>query len=234
LKRIKGHSMIFKFLKNITLYTAITFSSFSSLSHAGLIIDTDNDSFIDATTGLEWMDFGINNGRSFNDVVSNLSDSGDYAGWRLPTYDEVFDMWHHAFFDEIPSGRVHVISEDDIQASAYFPLNDTFEAIGYNTKERFYSLKDDFTRGFGLFQSKGDSDLLSYVYFRNDPDYDADTILLIGSSVSYHNSINLLHSTLLVRGDSSSSATSVSEPATFAIFALCVLAMATRRFKKSL
>lgn len=87
--------MKLKFLK--TTLAGLVFAV-SGLVNAGFT-DTTHNSFIDETTKLEWMDFGINNGKSYNYVVSQLGSGGLYAGWRLPTKDEVLIMWKHAFLD---------------------------------------------------------------------------------------------------------------------------------------
>ena len=57
--------------------------------------NTAQNSFIDNSTGLEWIDFGITNNKSFNDVQAELSTT--YSGWRLPTYDEVKTLWSGMF-----------------------------------------------------------------------------------------------------------------------------------------
>lgn len=51
----------------------------------------DNKAVYDPQSELTWLDFGINNGQSFNDVISSLDTT--YAGWRLPTQTEVNDLW---------------------------------------------------------------------------------------------------------------------------------------------
>ena len=61
------------------------------------MMDTSNNSFIDQNTGLEWIDFGVNNGKSYNYVVSQLTVGGEYEGWSLPTEDQVYKMWADAF-----------------------------------------------------------------------------------------------------------------------------------------
>ena len=68
-----------------------------SSSYTGSIIDTLNDSFIDTSAGLEWMDFGINNNQSYNYVISQLGSGGVYEGWRLPTREEVLTLWANAY-----------------------------------------------------------------------------------------------------------------------------------------
>jgi len=60
----------FMLRKLITLTTLLTLSFIST---AGIITDTSNDSFIDETTGFEWMDFGVNNTYTYNEVSSLLN-----------------------------------------------------------------------------------------------------------------------------------------------------------------
>ena len=93
---------------NISKYTKATlFSAILALSccaQAG-VINTDDNSFIDDKTGLKWMDIDVNAGESFNYVSSQLGSDGKYAGWRLPSVDEVYSMWFSAFAtmpNEIP------------------------------------------------------------------------------------------------------------------------------------
>ncbi|MVB73572.1 hypothetical protein D6U90_04495 [Vibrio cholerae] len=60
--------------------------------HAALI-DTERDSFVDPNTSLEWMDFGVNKGMSYRDVELELVTGGLFEQWRLPTADEVYELW---------------------------------------------------------------------------------------------------------------------------------------------
>ena len=52
--------MTFKFLKSTLVGLILSTSCLVNVANAG-IIDTANDSFIDTSTEIEWMDFGINN-----------------------------------------------------------------------------------------------------------------------------------------------------------------------------
>jgi hypothetical protein len=56
------------------------------------------NSFKDTNTGLVWMDFGVNNGISYNEVKGYVENEAtllgvDYSMWRLPTVEEVYSMW---------------------------------------------------------------------------------------------------------------------------------------------
>ncbi|MBT0587953.1 hypothetical protein [Alteromonas oceanisediminis] len=79
-------------LKTISVFVLLTLSH---IAH-GVIIDHDyviDDSFLDTETGLVWMDYGVNNGMSFNEVMLELNVGGLYEEWRLPTTDEVYRLW---------------------------------------------------------------------------------------------------------------------------------------------
>ena len=69
-----------------------------NIVNAGLIQDTSSDSFIDLSTNLEWMDFGINNGQSYNFVASQLGAGGAYEGWALASYDQVYTMINNVYY----------------------------------------------------------------------------------------------------------------------------------------
>jgi hypothetical protein len=51
----------------------------------------DKQAMRDMDTGLVWMDFGVNNGKSINTVIGELD--GEYSDWRLPTELEVISLW---------------------------------------------------------------------------------------------------------------------------------------------
>jgi len=51
----------------------------------------DSLAMLDKNSGLVWMDFGVNNGQSFNVIFDKLD--GLYQEWRLPTQTEVDALW---------------------------------------------------------------------------------------------------------------------------------------------
>ena len=51
---------------------------------------------LDSNTGIEWLDLSETVGMSMDYVVSQTGGGGEFAGWRLPTSDEL-----NVFFDEI-------------------------------------------------------------------------------------------------------------------------------------
>ena len=62
---------------------------------ADAFITGDNKATLEVDTGLIWMDFGVNNDRSYAEVVNSLST--DYLGWRLPSVQEVNHLWTGLF-----------------------------------------------------------------------------------------------------------------------------------------
>lgn len=51
----------------------------------------DGKAVRDTQTNLVWLNFGITSAQSFNDVCNALTTT--YQGWRLPTEQEVKDLW---------------------------------------------------------------------------------------------------------------------------------------------
>ncbi len=91
----KEKHMSFKFFKVVTAGLILVVSGMCNNAIAGIITNTDHDSFIDQTTNLEWMDFGINNHLSYNQVVELLAT--DYYGWMLPTESQVVTLSNNLF-----------------------------------------------------------------------------------------------------------------------------------------
>ena len=78
--------------KNIACATIIAISSTISIAEAS-IIDTNQDSFIDTETGIEWMDFGINSQYSYDYVTSQL-DGGIYDGWEVANLEQARSLFY--------------------------------------------------------------------------------------------------------------------------------------------
>ncbi len=70
---------------------AATIFSFTTVANAGLI-NTSENSFIDSETSIEWMDFGITNNLTYEDVLGKLSTGEQFQGWRLATEDEIVSL----------------------------------------------------------------------------------------------------------------------------------------------
>lgn len=216
-------------------------------TYAG-IIDTDSNSFIDTGTGLEWMDFGINNIHSFGYVESQLSESGDYEGWRLPSSEEVYSMWttladlenveaRYENPDRFGTGQLYASDknsniaggDDSVWESAY-------SAIGYND----YRSRNAHGYAYELFYSFGQfkgTDGLSYVYAYDytdldDGNFSTSDLLAIVDNRNY-DSVKFIqrdeYSTLLVKEATSQVATNVPEPSSMVLFGLGVAGLLHRK-----
>jgi hypothetical protein len=123
----------------IIISAVLLFSSLlSGITNAGVIVDTNNKSFIDKTTNLEWMDFGVNNGKSYDYVASQLDFGELYYGWSLASKDQVFEMWANAFLGlgawrELPdyfgTGKLHILDGRGVVGSVVRPITDM---MGHN------------------------------------------------------------------------------------------------------
>lgn len=229
--------MSFKFINTTLAGVVLCVSCIFNSANAGLI-DTANDSYIDTRTNLEWMDFGINNIHSYNYVASQLGSGGVYEGWQLATSAQVLDLWTHIFAD------IDAKYYKDLNAfgpGQFFMLDGGSEAgsvirdavptvMGFNYEGNI-GTNEQFRQAQGMFE--GDSGL-AHVEFLYFTDLDPLNLTEKHDSVAFNDSFNLDfvantplidRSTLLVK-------VKVPEPSTFAIFALGVIGLASRRFKK--
>ncbi len=89
--------MLKKLARTLGLATLLLSASTQALPivQADAFSAGDNKAALETSTGLVWMDFGVNSHRTFSDVVSSLDT--DYAGWRLPTIAEVDHLWTSLF-----------------------------------------------------------------------------------------------------------------------------------------
>ncbi len=208
-------------------------------SSAGIITDTNNNSFIDETTGFEWLDFGINNHQTYDYVNSQLAIGGEYEGWRLATEDDVFVMMANAFLGLGASGEApnnygtDQLRVTDGKNKAGSVMSPIFEAMGHNYV--IYSgHKYEQQAAYGLFESTKGLGLIEHYEFtgsERDLTYDDQAQFRTSVDFSWHtDNTSPLYSTMLIRTDM---ATDVPEPSTFAIFALGMLGLASRKFKKN-
>ena len=225
-------------MKNLFWGMAFVFSCFNA--SAGLITDTDRDSFIDSTTSLEWMDFGVNSADTYDFVASQLGTGQAYDGWRLATKDEVYNMYSNTFLtlsaeyinplDSV--GRSTVIDGQNKSVSVF---DDIFEIMGYNTLRR-EGTPCEIKWASGLFEG---NDGLSL--FKTYDLVGSFEKRFSGDKVSFYdhanfdylsNSTSAEYSTMLIKSTGSGDITSVPEPSTIAIFTLAIFGLVSRKFSK--
>lgn len=92
----------------------------------------DNLAIYDAATGIKWMDFGVNNGASVNDVLDNLHTI--YKGWRLPSEAEVRNLWSNLFNNNDDKYQIFSLwgaNKSPHDHSPYFCSGYFFDATGH-------------------------------------------------------------------------------------------------------
>jgi len=208
--------------------------SISNTAIAGLIENTDNDSFIDLSTGIEWMDFGINNGESYDYVSSQTIVGGEYEGWQLATSNQVYQMWANAFLglnsnfenpDFFGVGQLKVVDGMRKDGSVFSPI---FEAMGFNTVIDLYSADTRYSKGMfeginGLSFVEAKERIGMYNNWLDD-----DIVQIIDSSNNdyYKQNGHVEFSTMLVKTNE------VPEPSTLAIFALAMMGLLSHQTKR--
>ena len=169
-------------LRNKLLLTA---GAIFALNANASIINYDDviaNTYKDTETELVWMDFGVNNGQSYNSVVSQLGAGMAYDGWRLPTLQEVYTMMSN--LANLSSVEADFEAPNHLGAgqlyARFFTSNvangddsvweDVFDAIGWNEllTNRVYTRAES----LGWFEGE---DGLSYVYINDYIDNMADS-----------------------------------------------------------
>ncbi|MCP4326235.1 MAG: PEP-CTERM sorting domain-containing protein [Psychromonas sp.] len=216
-----------------TTLTSILF--FASLStQAGVITDTNSNSFIDESTGLEWMDFGINNSHNFNYVASQLGEGGLYHGWALASKEQVYTMWANAFLDlgseyEAPNrygvGQLEVRDGKGQVGSALSEVN---ASMSYNSQD-YASEDDESNQSYGLFNgTDGLSAVTKYEYTGAWTTFNVDDFVKLQDfdNLDYLREYESKgYSTMLVRN-------SIPEPTTMPILAIGLIGLALGRKKR--
>lgn len=230
----KESNMKFILLKTVLMGAVLSLSCLVNLANAELI-DTDNDSFIDTETGLEWMDFGINNHQTYNYVVSQLGEGGIYEGWVLPTTNQVEDMWFDALVysdnDEMLYGRSGPDTWATWDGSGEVGSNfsDLLQVMG-STKIEDMGNGQVKHESWGLYNGDNGITWVNYSVYTAEGRTRQDAGGLErdqGTFEGYRASDNALyHSTMLVRAED------VPAPPALAIFALGVIGLGIRRLKK--
>jgi len=120
----------------------------------------DNKAALQTSTGLVWMDYGVNHNQSFNQVVGELNTT--YAGWRLPTESEVKNLFGELFSgasNQYSDGSYAQWSGAGTQAAAVLAIMGTDYNNSYN-----YDSNYSYSQSYGLGWFLTDSNRLNYAY----------------------------------------------------------------------
>lgn len=93
----------------------------------------DGKAIYDTTSGLTWLDFGINNGVPFYEVLDQLG-VGQYAAWRLPTESEVLQLFNGLIAQlDIPDTATEEDTQAYVQVEGYDAVwSDIYALWGVN------------------------------------------------------------------------------------------------------
>jgi len=219
--------MKFKFLQAAVIGLML---SVCNIANAG-IINTTNSSFIDNTTNLEWMDFGVNNQFTYNYVAGQLSTGGVYDGWSLATEDQVITLWNNMFYSLVGYTASSVgtyLSLKDIQNNLNVTTGMYENTWQYLTQIIGANLTSSYNiESIGLFKTNTDRISFAQIKIANE-DYNFSSRAGIYNPTSANaflsSRVDNKYSTFLVKNVLST--TSVPEPSTLAIFALGLMGLA--------
>ena len=128
------------FIKYLRLHSLIIMLTLAAQhSHALPFIDADGfvagdkKAIYETSTGLTWLDFGVTNNKSYNQVLAELDST--YLGWRLPTESEVKNLWNSTIDTETkpPSSDYNHEYLENMSAPVYY--KDIFDLWGANVIE---------------------------------------------------------------------------------------------------
>jgi hypothetical protein len=209
------------------IFTFILWVSISCLPVSAGIIDTNNDSFIDSDTNLEWMDFGINNHETFFVVKNKTKNNGEYKDWSVATETQVRELWFNAFFNTNPriyrpnqnvkswGEAIDWTDDENTFSTLWDPI---YEIMGYNTILRPGNDAEQ-KAGFGYYEANnGYLYRAQFVNYTNSNILTAEREFYDSASLSTYdrfearNSHNIAFSTMLVKS------VKVPEPSTLFLF----------------
>lgn len=220
-------------MKKLFFSSLFVFISFTA--NAGVIVDTNNDSFIDSSTSLEWMDFGQNNLLTYNQVGSLLNSPANTENWRLATEEQAISLWTNLFYNK--GATFNIITPDNnalMNLSDYSSSRlhwDLYEIMGYNIVHTEFEGRDIGTSRGLVANAVGG---LTSFNFGSNPRGTSQVSVENHKSTDqfYKTHTSEYYSTLLVRDYKDNTATSVPEPPTLFILALGFVCLLSRKFIK--
>jgi hypothetical protein len=234
----KGIKMIVKFL---TATMAVIALLVSSLANATLIETSNGNKFndlggsiIDLQSNLEWLDITYTQGRTYQDVFSDINnDSGEFLasdGWRYATRAD-FIHFIDDFIFESYTGEQLSSNRSDIKQLIML-LGDTLDTRLDLVNDLLDAREGAWGYTYGMLHQEPNEiehtgGLISdyNMIHRNDNSYAGNNV----DSVSLR---NFNDRSLAYAGSYLVRSVSVPEPTTLAIFALGLIGLVSRRFKK--
>ncbi|WP_440875472.1 PEP-CTERM sorting domain-containing protein [Thalassotalea sp. PLHSN55] len=217
------------------LLTGISLLALPLSASASLITDTNNNSFIDNSQNLEWMDFGQNNLLTYNQVNDLINSPANTDNWRLATEEQAISLWTSLFYDK--GATFNIINHDNnllMNLSDYTDKRlhwNLYEIMGYNIVHAKYDNRDIGTsRGLVANDVGG----LTSFNFGNNPRGSSQVSVENHKSTDqfYKTHTSEYYSTLLVKDYKANNTVSVPEPSTLIILIFGFAGLLIRKFSK--
>lgn len=199
----------------------------------------DKKAIYETSTGLTWLDFGVTQNKSYNQVIAELDST--YFGWRLPTESEVKNLWNNTINTQTRPPFSDYNHEYIENSNAQFYYKDIFGLWGANVIE-INQLKSDNLFKLFFYYSSGmllsdegnliaisiweDSALLNYLQPNENWIHD----VFAGTTEINPldpNAISIYSSTLLVKD---ASVIKTPEPTPISILFCGLIILATKRY----
>ena len=98
-------------------------------TNADAFIDGDGQAICEIDSGLFWLDFGITNNKTFDEIQAELDTT--YAGWRLPTEQEVKNLWNGLWLNgHMGEHGYRMDAQEKLERDAYY--DSIFSLWGFN------------------------------------------------------------------------------------------------------
>jgi hypothetical protein len=226
--------MKFKFLIEVMAGLTILLSS---SANAGLIeadvINGDNSAFtLDVDNyNLKWLDFGSISGSRYSTIDNYIGAGKQYEGWRIANQYEATELWEHLFFSKVEAEYFNS-NGDLIYSGGAAAITDLLRSYKNTFGLSMIGSAGPYTRISYQGWYKGNDNTINYVGAGIQQNMDTGHYLNItsGDFTDYNpNQTHTHYNVLLVRG---AERRAVPEPSTLAIFALGMIGLASRRFKK--
>jgi hypothetical protein len=184
----------------------------------------DNKASLQISTGLVWMDYGVNSSKNFYQVVSELNST--YSGWRLATEGEIKNLFGELFSDvenQYHDGNQSLWYGSGINVAAALAI------MGTDYSAASSGPNDTYAYGTGWFLSDSNKLNNAYMYTQS---YDGSTYYsqsaeICCGDIDYADTFNPDYtgtSTMLVRNS-----VSVAEPTTLWLLAMGLLGLGFMR-----